>query len=256
LIGAWLSLTAGFLFFANPCSGQDWPSVATSCANDPFLAEFEAELAEPGAFPDPLEPLNRTTLQFNEIVDLLILDPVTHVYRFVVPDPGRRAIRRFMDNLNSPVVLLNDLLQCDWKDAGVTFSRFVVNTTVGIAGLFDPARDRLALERHESDFGQTLALAGLPSGPYLVLPVVGPTTARDGLGSIIGFLCRPTTYLLGPVDLLVYNSIYDGSAGLVTREKHADSVQILEDSSIDYYAALRGAYYQSRMAQIYVRDSP
>jgi len=221
--------------------------------DDSLLDEFEVESGnEAGCLPDPLEPMNRAIFRFNEGVNTWVFDPVTRVYTFVVPAPGRRAVHRFFDNLNSPGVALNDLFQFEWKDVGVTTARFVVNSTIGIGGLFDPASS-LGLDGHYSDFGQTLALFGVPSGPYLIIPVFGPTTLRDGVGTLVGVLFRPTTYLLGPADQFYYTTIYGGGAGVVSYEQHAEALRMLRDSSIDFYAALRGAYYQSRTAEIYRR---
>jgi phospholipid-binding lipoprotein MlaA len=220
---------------------------------DPFADELAAEIdARPLGFPDPLERMNRSTLRLNQGIDRWVLDPVTTVYRFVVPDPARQALRRVLRNLNSPSILVNDLLQGEWEGAGTTVARFMLNTTLGVAGVLDPAA-RFGLAEHTADFGQTLALAGVGSGPFLMLPVLGPTTARDGVGTLVDVLFRPTFYVLGPADQLLYSTIYGGSAGLATFEEHTDALDALEDSSVDYYAALRNAYYQDRMAQIWHR---
>ena len=220
---------------------------------DALLAELDDTLAsEEAGFPDPFERPNRGTFGFNQTVDRWVLNPGARAYALVAPAPARRAVRRFFVNLDAPGVLANDLLQREWKDAGMTAVRFVVNTTAGVGGFFDPA-SKLGLEGHHSDFGQTLALAGMPSGAYLILPVFGPTTVRDGVGTLVGLLFRPTTYLLAPADQLFYTSIYGGGTGLVARDEHADELRSLEESSVDYYAALRNAYYQSRTAAIWER---
>jgi len=220
-------------------------------AADP-LFEDDAAAAQPMGFPDPLEKVNRCTFRANLVVDRFVLDPVASAYAFVVPAPGRRAVRRALANLNAPATFVNDVLQLEPRDAGVTVARFALNTTVGVAGIFDVA-EKIGLERHDSDFGQTLALAGLPSGPYVVLPVLGPTTARDGTGYLVDFLFRPTTYFLAPATLLVSTSIQEGSAGIAAREQHDEALRALEASSMDYYAAFRNAYYQDRTAQIWSR---
>jgi phospholipid-binding lipoprotein MlaA len=164
----------------------------------------------------------------------------------------KKAVQRFFVNLNSPAVMMNDLLQREWSDAGNTVSRFLINTTVGMAGFFDPAAE-FGFMGHNSDFGQTLALAGVQSGPFLMLPILGPTCVRDSFGGIVDLMFRPTTYLLGPGDQLVYTTVWGGSSGIVQREANADALRALEESSIDYYAALRNAYYQTRIAQIWYR---
>jgi phospholipid-binding lipoprotein MlaA len=215
--------------------------------------EFEAELAEqPDSFPDPIEPLNRRILNFNRGVDRWFIDPIARAYDFAVPELAQLCVERFLTNLDSPSIMMNDLLQREWKDAGVTLTRFFVNTTVGVGGLFDPATMH-GLPGHKSDFGQTLALMGVPSGAYLILPIAGPVTMRDGTGYIVDLFFQPTTWVLGPSGQLFFNSIYGGGSGFVVREAQAENLRALEESSIDYYAALRNAFYQNRMAQIWRR---
>jgi phospholipid-binding lipoprotein MlaA len=219
-------------------------------AADPLYGDPEA--AEPAGFPDPLEPLNRATFRFNGHLSRWVFEPVVRAYDFVVPAAGRRAIRRALANLDSPAVFANDVLQLEPVDAGVTVTRFALNTTVGVAGLFDPAA-RLGLAAHESDFGQTLALLGTPSGPYLVLPVIGPTNARDGTGYLVDFLFRPTTYLLTPGAQAFVTPVTEGSAGIAALDANVDAVRALEASSVDFYAAVKNAFYQDRMARIWAR---
>jgi phospholipid-binding lipoprotein MlaA len=218
-----------------------------------FEAEFDEEFeSQPGNFPDPLEPMNRAMLSFNSGLDDWVLTPVTTAYRFVVPKPVRKSLVRFLVNLDSPVVLTNDLLQRQWSDAGTTLGRFGINSTVGLAGFFDPATS-FGIEGHNSDFGQTLAIEGVPSGAYIVLPFLGPTTVRDGFGDMVDLMFRPLTYVLGPGNTLLYSSIYGGSMGLVFMDAHVDDLRMLEESSVDFYAALRNAYYQNRTAEIWER---
>jgi phospholipid-binding lipoprotein MlaA len=201
---------------------------------------------------DPIEPANRRMLDVNMKIDRWFMDPITRAYTFVVPNPARQSVRRFLVNLDSPAVFANDLLQLAPLDAAVTLVRFGFNSTVGLAGLFDPAT-AVGLTGHTTDFGQTMALYGVPSGPYLMLPILGPTTARDGSGYIVDFLFQPTTYVLPGLTLFVYTSIHEGSAGLASREAHAEGLRALEMSSVDFYASLRSAYYQERTAAIEAR---
>jgi phospholipid-binding lipoprotein MlaA len=230
------------------------PSVGRAQAPVPVdLLYGDAEAAPPPAgFPDPFERMNRATFRFNLHVSRWVLEPVIRAYDFTVPNAARRAIHRALVNLDSPAVFANDVLQLEPLDAGVTATRFVLNTTIGIVGLFDPAT-RLGVEGHESDFGQTLALLAVPSGPYLILPVIGPTTARDGTGYLVDFLFRPTTYLLTPGAQLVVTPVTEGGTGIATLDANADAVHALEASSVDYYAALKNAFYQDRTARIWAR---
>jgi len=252
LIGAvWM---ASLLFLACEPSWAEVSVPAQEPASTAFEEGFDDEFLvdEPLGFPDPLEDVNRQTLRFNRGVDRWVLNPIASVYGFVVPGPAKKAVRRFFENLNSPAITVNDLLQREFKDAGTTVSRFLINTTVGMAGFFDPAVE-FGLKGHNSDFGQTLALAGVNSGPFLMVPLLGPTCMRDGIGGIVDLMFRPTTYLLGASDQILYTTVWGGSSGIVQREANAEALRALEESSIDYYAALRNAYYQNRMAQIWNR---
>jgi phospholipid-binding lipoprotein MlaA len=216
---------------------------------------YDDDAATPTGFPDPLEGLNRATFRLNLRIDQWFIDPLARAYAFAVPEPVRHGVRRALANLNSPSVFVNDVLQLEPVAAGVTVTRFVVNTTVGLLGTFDVASP-LGLEGHEADFGQTLALVGVPSGAYLILPVVGPTTVRDATGYLVDFLFKPTTYVLTPGAQIVYTSIEQSSAGIAARDAHADGLRALEASSIDFYAALRNAFYQDRVARIWARRTP
>jgi phospholipid-binding lipoprotein MlaA len=234
-------------------------------ASDPLFGDPDA--AAPG-YPDPFEPLNRGTFVLNRGADRWVITPLTTAYTTIVPGVARRSLRRFFANLNSPSIIANDLLQLEWGDAGVTTMRLTLNSTVGLAGFADPATP-MGFPEHHSDFGQTLALAGVDSGPYLIMPLLGPTTMRDGLGVLVDFAFRPSTYLLGSTvlaglfpgvpgvagieDQFIYGTIQGGGAGFVTREQHAEQLRALEESSVDYYATLRSAYYQTRQAAIWDR---
>lgn len=197
---------------------------------------------------DPLEPVNRVTLRFNRVIDRFLFDPLTEGYRFLVPEPARRSVKRFFTNINSTQSLVNDIFQLEWMDARRTMVRLVINSTAGIGGLFDPAT-AWGLEGHVSDFGQTLTLAGVSSGPYLVLPLFGPSDARDAVGLGVDSLFHPTFFFLPGVDALFFNT----SSGFSERESHYEEIKALEESSIDYYSALRSGFIQSREAQIWAR---
>jgi len=266
--GGWLTAiaAAGFIAAAPISTRAAEPDVAEP---DPlfdeefdpaFDEEFDEDLeAAPGSYPDPLESSNRGVLAFNRQIDKWILDPVTEAYQFVVPKPARNAIANFFLNFGSTKTLVNDCLQLEWKDAGITAGRLVINTSIGVVGLFDVA-ESLGMPGHESDFGQTLALAGTPSGPYLLLPVLGPSTVRDGFGVFVDGFFQPTNYILGPLNLtfgpVIMQSpgailIYGGSSGLTLRDRNFARLKDLESSSVDYYAAMRSGYYQDRVGHIW-----
>jgi phospholipid-binding lipoprotein MlaA len=263
-LAVWLSvgvLDAPKALAAAPEPGSDGevtpPSPPAGDGSDPqfddeFEDEFDFELDnQPVGFPDPWEETNRGVLGFNSFVDRYLLDPITVAYGFVFPRPVKAAFRRMFTNLDEPSTAVNDMIQLEWTDALRTGVRFVVNSSVGLGGLFDPA-SAWGLEPHQSDFDQTLALAGTPSGPYLVLPLVGPNTIRGGAGYLVDSFMRPTiylTYLMGPIPWL----FLPGGAGVTTREAHLAELRALRETSVDYYAALRNAYYQNRTAQIWRR---
>jgi phospholipid-binding lipoprotein MlaA len=227
----------------------DWgaiPHAELLDSYDPLLdAEFDDGFADSQEIHDPFENTNRTLFDFNQGVDRWVLSPITRGYQFVMPEPARQSIRRALMNLNSPSILVNDLLQLRFKDAGETLGRFILNTTIGMGGLFDVGAEA-GWDYHSADFGQTLARAGVGSGPYLVLPVFGPNTLRDGLGDVVDVFLQPLTYLIGPAPNLMIGT----GRGLAEFEAHAATLEALEESSVDYYAALRSAYIQNRRAEI------
>ena len=211
------------------------------------LFDDDFDLETVSGYPDPLEEANRKVFTFNQGLDRYFLGPIASFFGYVTPGPVKQGLRNFFDNLNTPVVFINDALQLEWKDVAVTTAGFVVNTTVGIGGLFEPA-EHIGLPRHVSDFGQTLALARMPSGPYLVIPVAGPSTARGTVGSVVDLMLRPTTWFL-PVTTLFST----GGEGVVRLEEHQGELEELERSSVDFYAVLRSAYRQTREDQIWRR---
>jgi phospholipid-binding lipoprotein MlaA len=237
----------GLLLFATAPGPAGSASAAENEPDPLFDDDFEFE-DEPG-FPDPLEESNRNVLKFNQGLDRILIGPVTKTYAFIFPDPARLAIRRAFQNLNTPVVLANDIFQLEWKDAAVTTGAFVVNSTAGLGGFFEPAK-KIGLPRHHSDFGQTLALSGVPSGPYLMLPVAGPSNARDATGAAVDVLLRPLTWVFGIGSVAL---LYGGGQGMVLLDQHRKKLQALEESSVDFYPVLRSAYYQSRSDRIWGR---
>jgi len=203
--------------------------------------DYQPELKEP----DPFEPLNRDFFRFNQGLDHVLIGPVARGYAWLVPEPGRRAVRRVFENLDSPVTVANSLLQLQLQHAAVATLRFAMNSTVGVLGLFDPAK-ALGFEPVEADFGQTLGRLGVGTGPYVVLPLLGPTTARDGIGTFVDSFLRPQTWFLTPAERLVFAS----SDGITMRDEEGPALEALEDSSVDFYAALRAAYFMHRQAQV------
>jgi phospholipid-binding lipoprotein MlaA len=219
-----------------------WEELGPIAADTDWL--FENDAPDP-ADRDPLEPLNRGVFGFNEVVYGWVVDPFATAYEWVMPGPGRRAVRRFFSNLSEPVTLVNDLLQLEPVRAGSSGARFIINSTAGVAGFFDPAA-AWGLEGHSSDFGETLGVYRVGSGPYLVIPLMGPSTVRDAVGEVVDGLIRPDTWLLTPGTRLVISA----SDGFTSYEIHRVRLDALRDTSVDFYAALRSAYLLDRDARI------
>lgn len=202
---------------------------------------------------DPFEEANRAVFKFNTAVDDAVIHPVVRGYKDVVPETVRTGISNFLQNLKTPLNVANNLLQGDVKGGSDSLMRGIVNTTVGIGGLVDVAATG-GLEHEPEDFGQTLGVWGVGNGPYLVVPLFGPTTARDGAGFIVDSLADPVTNYLDNTDEegLLYTRV-----ALQYLDLRADLLPVLEDlqrSSIDYYASLRSTYYQNRAALVRDRD--
>lgn len=227
---------------------SDVAVVAIETVEDPLLdVEFDEgfDFEDESIVSDPFENTNRAFLKFNRGVHRWLLSPITRGYQFLVPEPARKGVRRALINLKSPSILVNDLLQLRFKDGAETLGRFLLNSTIGMGGLFDVGIEA-GWEYHSADFGQTLARVGVVSGPYLVVPVLGPTTVRDGLGDIVDIMFQPLTYLVGPAP----NLLIGGGRGLAELDAKTEVIEALEISSVDYYAALRSAYTQNRQAEI------
>lgn len=211
--------------------------VATAAASDPF---FDDEFTGPQV-PDPFEPANRPIFAANMAVDRAVIDPMARFYGWVTPAPVKKGVRGFFSNLNRPVVFVNEVLQLAPRRAAKTLGRFALNTTLGIAGIFDPAAE-LGWHEHEADFGQTLGKYGAGPGFYVVLPFLGPNTARDTVGTFVDTFLRLDTWFLPFTSQLILG----GGYGITMREDRRDEFEELRRSSLDFYAAVRSAYLQSR----------
>jgi phospholipid-binding lipoprotein MlaA len=229
------------------------------CATAPDPSDREA-YAEYEALNDPLEPLNRTIFEFNQALDAMFLRPMADFYRLLLPPPLREGIHNILTNLRSPVILANDLLQGEWERAGTTTGRFVVNTTMGVGGIGDPATD-LGLAYHNEDFGQTLAVWGLPEGPFLILPIVGPSNPRDATGLAVDSTILDPIGLMNTIGadtdwLSTLSYVRLGMTAIDARAQNAEELDDLQKSSLDYYAAIRSLYRQYRTAEIYQGRPP
>jgi phospholipid-binding lipoprotein MlaA len=228
--------------------GAAWLLTLTGCATVP---KDPVGYATYKANNDPLEPLNRKTFAFNQGVDKVVLRPLAESYVHVVPSRMRDGIRNILKNLNEPLVFANNVLQFKFRHAGTTASRFVLNTTVGVFGIWDFA-GRHGMPRQIGDFGQTLYVWHVGSGPYLVLPVFGPTTPRDGIGKGIDIWLDPLFWI---TDHLRYRGTFDTVrvvvSGIDERAQNLDVLDELKRESVDFYAAMRSLWRQNREAQLH-----
>ncbi|TVR78276.1 MAG: VacJ family lipoprotein [Rhodospirillales bacterium] len=229
--------------------------VTGGCATRPDPREDPEAYAEYVEINDPLEPFNRVVFEFNQAFDTMLLKPLAIFYRDILPPPLTRGIHNTLNNLRSPVILFNDLLQGRPDRAGTTLARFMVNTTLGVGGVHDAATN-LGWERHEADFGQTLAVWGLGEGPYLVLPFLGPSNPRDAVGlGVDSTVLDPLGFINIAVSdpdtaLKVFNYSRTGTYAVDRRSRVIDALDDLERTSLDFYAALRSAVRQSRRSFI------
>ena len=195
---------------------------------------------------DPLEPINRAIFEFNEVVDDNILEPVAKGYKYVTPDPVEKGISNFFSNLGEINTIANDLLQLKFQQAAKDSLRFVVNSTIGVLGIFDVATP-LGLSKNKEDFGQTLGFWGVPNGPYLVLPFLGPSSFRDAPGTFLDYEMSPMEQLHHEErqTLRLINIIE-------TRAKLLRATKILDAAAKDKYIFIRESYLQKR--ESLVRD--
>jgi phospholipid-binding lipoprotein MlaA len=206
------------------------------------------ENTDPRPSYDPWEGFNRAMFGVHRAVDNAVLEPVARGYRAITPGPVRGGVRNFLRNLNAPVIFANDLLQGEFKRAGSTAGRFAINSTIGLAGILDPASS-IGLERHEEDFGQTLAVWGVPSGPYLFIPLLGPSNIRDGAGRGVDIALDPITWAdFDDIDTFRVSRSVLGA--LSAREALLDPIDAIEAQGGDLYLTYRSAYEVAREAAI------
>jgi phospholipid-binding lipoprotein MlaA len=220
--------------------------VVSACAGMP--------MAESGDVSDPFEKQNRALFDASLQLDRAAIRPAAVGYRSIVPEGIRDAIRSFLNNLSSPVIFANDVLQGDVDRAGTTLLRIGVNSTVGIGGLFDPAT-KWGFPRHSDDFGQTLAIYGVGEGPYLFIPVLGPSNARDLTGFGVDFVFDPFTWL--PLrENFWWQTGRTALDDLDLRARNIETLDEIQKTSLDFYASVRSLYHQERESQIHHGEPP
>lgn len=195
---------------------------------------------------DPYEGFNRWSYGVNQKLDKYIFGPIVVGYTTIFPRQIRNRFRNVLNNADTPVILANDLLQTEFRRAGTTFTRFGINSTVGLGGMFDVA-GKLGYEFHREDFGQTLAVWGVGTGPYLFFPFLGPTTLRDGAGMAVDTAFDPLTYVnWDDMQLIWVPAAITGVDGIDAYSRARPGLKQIEETSLDPYASLRSLYQQSR----------
>jgi phospholipid-binding lipoprotein MlaA len=220
--------------------------VATLAADDDFdLLEDELD-EEPAQIADPLEPLNRLMHGLNDILYDWVAKPCAEGCKAVIPEPARIGISNFFNNVATPIRFVNCLLQGKGDAAGTELDRFLVNTTVGVLGFGDPARDQYGLEPVEEDLGQTLGVHGLGNGPYIVWPLLGPSSLRDSAGMLGDLFLNPIRYV-EPTETAIAISV-----GKTANEStfNIGEYDAFRDAAVDPYVAMRQAYIQYREKQV------
>lgn len=207
----------------------------------PILAACSGKPAED----DSLESFNRGMFAFNEVIDNILIKPVATGYRAITPEPIRDRIGNAADNLTEPLSMVNAFLQGDVDRGMQSLFRFLINSTIGLAGIHDVAREA-GIAPREEDFGQTLAVWGAGEGDYIVLPILGPSTGRDAFGRLVDIFLDPVNIPLERNQIL-YKSL---GTGLVARERLLDPIDDIYATSLDPYASFRSIYLQRRNAEI------
>jgi phospholipid-binding lipoprotein MlaA len=235
-----LTFTGAFIMLALIVSG---------CAATPQNPQQAAVVGED--FNDPFEDTNRKIFDFNQVVDRHVLVPAAKAYRAALPEPIRNSVHDFLNNLRAPLIFANDTLQGNIGHAKDTVVRFILNSTIGMAGLVDVA-GRWGIPYHEEDLGVTLGVWGIPEGPYLMIPVLGPSNPRDLGGETAEAFGDPWNRLVSgdPWTLYWIPYVRGGVSGIDQRARYLDTLADIERTSLDYYATIRSLYRQRRAALI------
>jgi len=224
------------------------------CATPPPADDPDA-LAEYNQNNDPLEPTNRAIFAFNDVLYRDFFHPVASGYRDLVPPFGREVVSNMLANLKSPATFLNELLQGNFSRAGAVVVRLVLNTTFGVGGMQDVATP-LGIPKQNADFGQTLGVWGVGEGPYLVVPVLGPSNPRDIAGLLVDSFTDPLDDYLRSADMSWVSEVRFGISVISVVEANMDAIDDVRRSSLDYYSAMRSLMRQRRQAEVTEGSNP
>jgi phospholipid-binding lipoprotein MlaA len=224
------------------------PAVLAGCATPPPASDPDA-LAEFRQRNDPAEPTNRVIYVIDDKLDHAILKPVARAYHAVLPTPVRDSVHNVLANLGSPVLLANDMLEGKPRRAGDTAMRFLINSTLGVAGLFDVA-SKWGYPKHDADAGMTLALWGVPAGPFIYLPLLGPSGVRDTAGYALNVAADPFIWVGQGTTVVALRATRIVVRGIDERDRNSDTIDKTKATALDPYAAFRGLYQQHRQYEI------
>ncbi|MEI6557363.1 MAG: VacJ family lipoprotein [Rhodospirillaceae bacterium] len=203
---------------------------------------------------DPMEPANRYFFELNRFLDFLLIHPWADTYRRIVPDFGRERVHNALQNVGSPMDVVNQALQGRGTDSATTLGRFVVNSTAGVGGLFDVATG-WGLPASSADFGQTLHVWGAPEGPYMVMPILGPSNPRDAVGFGVDNFADPMGWVFKLNSLNEVNTGLTVGNAIDKRAEYIEPMEALEKSSIDFYAQVRSMFRQHRAKELGIEAS-
>ena len=202
---------------------------------------------------DPFEPMNRAVFSFNEVADDYVIKPIAEAYKFVLPEFARTGVTNFFSNINDVLIGANNLLQGKPAETANDIGRFLINSTIGVLGLFDVATD-MGLDKNREDFGQTLGVWGVPDGPYVMLPFFGASNVRDTVGLVVDI---ETDFMVNTNKLNSDEKIAVNALRFINRRADLlDAGQLLEDAAFDKYSFVRDGYIQRRRNQIHDGNPP
>lgn len=256
-----LSSLIFLILFSQGCSQKNEPVLdsskeivlITEDSDDEFLDEFDEEFTTEQKS-DPLEGYNRAMTSFNDVTFVYVLNPISKGYAYIVPEPARVGVSNFFENLFFPIRFVNNILQAKFKNSFDEFNRFVINSTIGIFGIFDPATSWFEIQAHKEDFGQTLGYWGVGAGPHIVLPFLGPSNLRDTLSLSADYYLDPTSTFGDLAYKIPQNNTESFTlGGLYYINKNSLNLGLYENfkkDALDLYPFLKDVYEQKREHEI------
>ena len=249
----WTMLASSLLAvvsFATPALSQDVAPLSQNPAAQSAAAVQPPPGENQGVTPDPLSGFNEPMFTFNLKLDDWVLSPVARGYSFIAPEPVRQGVGRFFDNVRVIPRFANNLFQLKLAEAGTEVARFGINSTLGVAGFFDPADNWFGLEEHPNDFGLTIRYYNIPPGPYIMLPFFGPSTVGDTIGLVADGAMNPMDYLLPTWITITVNAGQRAIEAVNYRSLHMNQFEEADRYAVDLYGAVQDAYLQTRNHEV------